>query len=370
MFIGLTGTNCSGKSIAAQYLKQKGFIVFSLSDIIREEAASRKQELTVNNLINLGNELRQTHGSDILAKRVIEKLVDKTKFETLNNLTNDYTKASPLRAQVSKSKGVIESIRNPAEVISLRQGLQTNLTQKDVLRIFYLIAIDAPQELRYQRFISRKRVEGEQLTFEQFKETDDRNLGKGQEESGQQLAKVIQMSDHIIINDTENLLELYQKVDQALLKAKQYRKDIYYMQYARIASSRSDCCKRMVGAVVVSNERDRIIATGFNGVPSGIKNCNEGGCTRCNDATIPSGTKLDECICVHAEENALLHLADSDIGKQGATIYTTIFPCLYCTKSICQKDIKRIVFVGDYPSDPRVVSLLKEKNIDIHRLNL
>lgn len=125
------------------------------------------------------------------------------------------------------------------------------------------------------------------------------------------------------------------------------------MRMAHIASTRTNCMKRAVGCIIVSN--NRVVATGYNGTPFGIKNCCDGGCARCNTNT-PSGLGLDECLCIHAEINAII-----ECGRQkilGGTAYVTTKPCLSCTKSLLQAGIKRIVFDRQYPL-PAVEKLIE-----------
>ena len=107
--------------------------------------------------------------------------------------------------------------------------------------------------------------------------------------------------------------------------------DEYFMSIARMVSSRSNCVKRRVGAVIALDRR--IISTGYNGTPRGARNCNEGGCPRCN-AFAPGGADLGECLCSHAEENAITQSAYHGVSVRGATLYTTLCPCLMCTKMI------------------------------------
>ena len=101
------------------------------------------------------------------------------------------------------------------------------------------------------------------------------------------------------------------------------------MQIAHVTSTRTNCMKRAVGAVIVNDFR--VVSTGYNGTPASTINCNEGGCKRCNANTV-SGVGLDECICIHAEENAVIEGGRSKI--KGGTCYVTTFPCLGCTKSL------------------------------------
>lgn len=89
----------------------------------------------------------------------------------------------------------------------------------------------------------------------------------------------------------------------------------------------------------------RIVSTGYNGTPFGSTNCNEGGCERCNSFA-PSGARLDECLCIHAEENAVIESGRAKAN--GGTIYVTLSPCLTCSKTIIQAGIKRIVYSRDY----------------------
>ena len=93
--------------------------------------------------------------------------------------------------------------------------------------------------------------------------------------------------------------------------------DTYFMSLAELASLRSNCMKRRVGAILVRN--NRIVSTGYNGTPRGLRNCNEGGCERCNGKA-RSGEALDECLCLHAEENALLEAGRERVGEE-AVLY-------------------------------------------------
>lgn len=101
------------------------------------------------------------------------------------------------------------------------------------------------------------------------------------------------------------------------------------MRIAHITSTRTNCMKRAVGAVIV--KENRIVATGYNGTPFGMVNCNEGGCGRCNSNT-KAGIALDECLCIHAEENAVIEGGRAKIN--GGTCYVTTYPCLTCAKTL------------------------------------
>jgi len=146
--------------------------------------------------------------------------------------------------------------------------------------------------------------------------------------------------------------------------------DEYFIKIAQLVASRSSCSSRQVGAVIVKDKM--LISTGYNGTPRGIKNCDEGGCKRCEDkklGKLKSGEKLDECICVHAEENALLQAAYNGISVKGATIYTSLCPCSYCTKHIINAGIKKVFYSKDYALDEQSKSLFKEAGVEFTQYN-
>lgn len=136
--------------------------------------------------------------------------------------------------------------------------------------------------------------------------------------------------------------------------------DTYFMQIAEVIATRANCSRRKVAAVVVSDKR--IISTGYNGTPRGVKNCFEGGCPRCS-GKLPSGAALEECICVHAEQNAICQAAYYGIRLAGATIYVTLSPCLTCAKLIINAGIKEVVYGGEYAFSEQTEKLLKEANV-------
>ena len=129
--------------------------------------------------------------------------------------------------------------------------------------------------------------------------------------------------------------------------------DQYYMQIAFAVREKANCSGNRVGAVIV--RENRIISTGYNGVPEKLPNCLDGGCLRCRnpDGRFPSGSGYDLCICVHAEQNALLTAARFGIAVAGGTLYTTMQPCFGCAKELLQAAIARVVYVHPWlPVDP------------------
>jgi dCMP deaminase len=136
--------------------------------------------------------------------------------------------------------------------------------------------------------------------------------------------------------------------------------DEYFLQLARSVQERSNCLRRSVGVVIVKDKR--IIATGYNGTPSGLKNCLDGGCERCllrHQNRLGENERKDLCICIHAEENAILQCAYHGASSRGASLYATVAPCLQCAKSIINAGIVRVVFTDPHKSTLGVALLKK-----------
>ncbi len=143
--------------------------------------------------------------------------------------------------------------------------------------------------------------------------------------------------------------------------------DNYFMEIAEVVAKRSNCCRRHVAAVIVKD--NRVISTGYNGTPRGIANCFDGGCERCNSTTVKSGEGLTDCICAHAEENAIVQAAYHGIAVKDSTIYTTFSPCPYCTRMIINSGIKEVVYKDLYTIDEKSIALLKQAGIKFRKLH-
>jgi dCMP deaminase len=117
----------------------------------------------------------------------------------------------------------------------------------------------------------------------------------------------------------------------------------YYTNLAFAVRKRANCKGHKVGAVLIV--KNRIVSTGYNGVPEGMTNCLDGGCDRCaNPQKYKSGEGYDVCICVHAEDNALLTAARFGISIEGGSIYTTVKPCFSCMKALHQAGIGTVYY--------------------------
>jgi dCMP deaminase len=313
----------------ARHLVARGFEYYSLSDVIRDEIRSRGEEPSRESLIRTGNELREKLGAGILAHRILRK-VD------------------------PDSNAVIDSIRNPAEVETLRTAHN-----------FRLVNVEAASRTRFERIRKRNR-EGDPLNLESFEALEVREAS-GNAHS-QNLLAVGQLADSTLANDG-TLEDLQAAVDTLLLRLLRELPrpgwDQYFMNIAKVAASRSNCLKRKVAAIIVREKR--IISTGYNGTPRGTQNCNEGGCPRCNNLAT-SGTNLDECLCSHGEENAIVQAAYHGVPLTGATIYSTFAPCLMCAKMIINSGIREVVYNKDYPLNSSAFSLFSEAGVIVRKL--
>ena len=128
------------------------------------------------------------------------------------------------------------------------------------------------------------------------------------------------------------------------------------MEMAQVASKRSTCMRRSVGAVIVKDKR--LLATGYNGTPRGMAHCEEVGCLR-TKLNVPSGKMHELCRGIHAEQNAVIQAAVHGVSVDGGTLYCTHQPCVVCTKILINAGIRRIVFANPYP-DELAENMMKE----------
>ncbi len=140
----------------------------------------------------------------------------------------------------------------------------------------------------------------------------------------------------------------------------------YFMSIAILISQRSTCIRRKVGAVIVKDKR--ILSTGYNGVPTGIKHCNEVGCLR-EKLKVPSGKMHELCRGLHAEQNAIIQAAYHGVAIKGADLYCTNQPCIICTKMIINAGIKNIFYKDPY-HDELSIEMLKETDISLIHLKV
>lgn len=124
--------------------------------------------------------------------------------------------------------------------------------------------------------------------------------------------------------------------------------DEYFMEITRVVARRSTCLRRQVGCVIVKNKR--LLASGYNGAPSGLRHCDQAGCIREREG-IPSGERQELCRGLHAEQNAIVQAALHGVSVAGGTLYCTHQPCITCTKMIINAGIERVLFEQSYPDE-------------------
>ena len=137
--------------------------------------------------------------------------------------------------------------------------------------------------------------------------------------------------------------------------------DEYFLKIASVVAERSTCRRHRVGAVAVKNKH--ILTTGYNGAPSGLKDCLELGCLR-DERGIPSGERQEICRGIHAEQNVIIQASLHGVSLEGSTIYATHTPCVLCAKMLVNAKIKRYISFGRY-NDDAFINLFKEAGIEL-----
>jgi dCMP deaminase len=345
MIIGMTGTKASGKGIVTEILKEKGFFYTSTSDQVRKEAAARGMATyTIADLQNIGNEIREKFGSEELIKRC-------------------------LKESEGKDNIVIDGIRNPGEIKEIKKvgGI--------------MIAVDAAVELRFERLLSRKR-ESDPKTLEAFKQMEARDRGNKESETGQQVDKCMEMSDHLIINDT-TLETLKTKIEYILLKEKSketsinqgagitdYKRpswDEYFMEVCKAIAKRATCDRGRSGCVIAKDKQ--LLVTGYVGSPIGMPHCDEVG--HLFKQTVHEDGKItNHCVrTVHAEQNAICQAAKLGVALNGSTMYCKMTPCRVCGMLIINSGIKRVVCEKGYQAGKDSEEMFEKAGVELVILN-
>ncbi len=124
--------------------------------------------------------------------------------------------------------------------------------------------------------------------------------------------------------------------------------DEYFMEITRLVATRSTCLRRRVGALLVRDKR--ILSTGYNGAPRGLRHCLDIGCLR-ERLGIPSGERHELCRALHAEQNAIIQAALHGVSVDGSTLYCTAQPCVICSKMLINSGIRSVVYAEGYPDE-------------------
>lgn len=246
---------------------------------------------------------------------------------------------------------------------------------------FLLISVDAPLTLRWRRFQSLRDEHRPRSShasssapglalpdlpdLEAFVTDSDARLYHPH----RGLQPLISRATVRLLNTSPSLPHLYAtlaKLDLPNPVRLRPSWDAYFMHLATLASLRSNCMKRRVGAVLVSGAQKRVLSTGYNGTPRGMRNCSSGGCPRCNEGDSGSGAALATCLCIHAEENALLEAGRERI-REGAVLYCDTCPCLTCSIKICQVGIQEVVYAQGYSMDLQTAAVFREAGVKLRQ---
>ncbi|CAH2355561.1 deoxycytidylate deaminase [[Candida] railenensis] len=354
MLIGISGTLGAGKTEVVRYLTFQGFKLISYSNDYSEsdECPTHLKSPSVSPPPSDDPSLQTISGNDDLPSDIsltslepyktfnsLEKLLD---FVTLNWRTNF----------------VISHMRD----IEMLETLQK--------RPFFLhISIDAPLQLRFQRSI-KAGSDDTSSGLTQFVLDNDKLLFAPENP----LIEINNQAQIKIINTSSSIKDLYIKLSELVLTDMSRLRptwDSYFMRLADLAALRSNCMKRRVGCVIVRG--NRVVATGYNGTPRNLTNCNEGGCPRCNKGQ-GSGAGLNTCLCLHAEENALLEAGRDRITGIGSAsdrgvLYCNTCPCLTCSIKIVQSGIKEVVFAQSYSMDDLSHKVMSEAGIVLRQFS-
>ncbi|MBM3705666.1 MAG: cytidine deaminase [Actinobacteria bacterium] len=141
--------------------------------------------------------------------------------------------------------------------------------------------------------------------------------------------------------------------------------DEYFASITKQVATRATCLRRKVGAIIVKDKR--ILTTGYNGAPKGVKNCLDRGICLREELGIPSGQRHEICRGLHAEQNAIIQAAYHGVNIKDGVIYCTNQPCAQCAKMIINSGIIKIYYFNDYP-DELAQELLNEAGVELVRL--
>ncbi|KAK8139786.1 hypothetical protein PG984_000909 [Apiospora sp. TS-2023a] len=349
MLLGVCGSKCAGKSTVAQYLvEHHGFQRLHLSlaqasngTASSSEPAEGSSSSDVSEGAGSGSQ-RPIHGKPSTPP------------------AHSFTSATDLLDFVTKywrSRWVTTDIHDETilDILSRRP-------------FFILVSVDAPIVIRWRRHQARNSNSSNPASassLEEFIAESDDHLYSGS--SG--VLPLISRATVRLLNTSSSLAHLYAtlgKLDLTNPERLRPSWDNYFMSLASLAAQRSNCMKRAVGCVLVGRER-RVISTGYNGTPRGIRNCGEGGCARCN-AGMGSGAALATCLCLHAEENALLEAGRERI-RDGSVLYCNTCPCLTCSIKIVQVGISEVVYSQGYSMDGETAEVFRSAGIKLRQFS-
>ncbi|KAJ4485031.1 cytidine deaminase-like protein [Lentinula edodes] len=356
MFIAIIGTRSSGCSTVEEFLiSSQGFtsIRLDLPDEFRDYPSSS---------FDYQRNVEKDHSVNNAAKHLSFLTFDATPLPSPSPISDE---------NLAETNETVSSItfRDPTEVLDYvtrnwrTNFVTTDLKTREVIEMFIkrpffmLLSFDGPLLERYRRSNSS-------ISLQAFvAEDDQQRFGK----RGSSLNGMADLVNVRVVNDFASVPALYAHIESLDLFNPLHLRpnwDMYFMTLASLASQRSNCMKRRVGAILVRDKR--IVSTGYNGTPRGVRNCNEGGCIRCNSGSEAIGDN-EECVCLHAEENALLEAGRDRVGK--GTLYCNTCPCLKCTIKIIQTGVECVVYNLSYKVDTASAKLFAEAGVKLRRFD-
>ncbi|KAI1081200.1 cytidine deaminase-like protein [Whalleya microplaca] len=355
MLIGICGAKCAGKSTVAQYLiDHHGFKKLHIertplehgatSDIPKTEPSTSASAVPESHTQSLSVHLKPAAASSHV-------------FPTATALLNFVTKHWQWR------------------------WVTTDIHDEDVLNtlsrrpFFILISVDSPVTMRWRRYQERRASQAtstnsssstEPISLESFVSASDAHLYSPT--SG--ALPVMSRATIRLLNTSTSLAHLYASLGKLdLTNPDRLRPswDSYFMSLASLAAQRCNCMKRAVGCVLV-DARHHVVSTGYNGTPRHLRNCGEGGCPRCNSGDSTSGAALATCLCLHAEENALLEAGRERI-REGSVLYCNTCPCLTCSIKIVQVGIGEVVYNQGYSMDGEAAQVFRTAGVELRQFS-
>ncbi|KAI1118562.1 cytidine deaminase-like protein [Nemania sp. NC0429] len=352
MLIGICGARCAGKSTVAQYLvEHHGFEKLHLEE--KPQGKHEQQHQGQDGIRTTTRDLSLGSGAPP-QPRTFANEVDLVDFVTKH----------------WRSRWVTTDVRSEAVLDALSRR-----------PFFILVSVDAPVTVRWRRHQARRqrhmtgRDNGDSdnndddtgpISLEAFVAESDAHLYDA--ETG--VLPLMSRAAIRLLNTSDSLAHLYATLGKLdLTDGDRLRPswDSYFMALASLAARRCNCMKRAVGCVLVDGKR-RVLSTGYNGTPRNLTNCADGGCPRCNAGDAASGVSLATCLCLHAEENALLEAGRERI-RDGSVLYCNTCPCLTCSIKIVQVGIREVVYSQGYSMDGETARVFLSAGVKLRQFS-